>query len=167
MVRVLTIDVSNLWRLQNQHGLFLDTRADPNFLEMFSDFLHIEFSYSRDKQIGDARIIYPANKSHLENLLDQYFLIASYPDRERRLQEIFGPPIHEPSKEYFGEEHAFVAGALPDRHASWDDQALKEWLSEPIEGYASPRFVKLITIDVTTKDERTAKEQLTDMTSVL
>lgn len=136
LVRIVMIDVRNLWRLQAQKGLFLRVHVDPTFLEMFSGFLHIEFPWSSNR-VGSEADIYPENKSHLEVLLDQYFLIRSYPERRKQLEEIFGPPIYEGPQDYIGEPSYFVDDTFPPVHESWSDESLAEWLLEPEEVYTS------------------------------
>jgi hypothetical protein len=51
LVRMVTVDVRNLWRLQAQKGLFLYIHVDANLLEMFSLFLHIEFPWKADRKL--------------------------------------------------------------------------------------------------------------------
>lgn len=69
---LLRIDVSNLWRLQAQRGVFL-----------FCPYENIEKIYDFDRIIFPAGVkpsreardrIYPVRKSQLEILLDQYFM---------------------------------------------------------------------------------------------
>jgi FRG domain/Phage integrase, N-terminal SAM-like domain len=55
LVRMVTVDVRNLWRLQAQKGLFLDIHVDANLLEMFSLFLHIEFPWKTDRKVDFAK----------------------------------------------------------------------------------------------------------------
>jgi hypothetical protein len=137
LVRIVRPDVRNLWRLQSQRGLFLEVHVEPVLLEMFSELLHIEFPFSPDRRMLPAREMCPANKSHLETLLDQYFLIAQYPNRTRELEAIFGPPIRFGPEKLDGERAFFIDDQLPPRHASWDESSLATWLSEPDEPYRS------------------------------
>jgi hypothetical protein len=136
LVRLVTLDVRNLWRLQAQKGLFLDIHVDANLLEMFSLFLHIEFPWKADRKVGDERDIYPENKSHLETLLDQYFLIETYPARERQMQAIFGPVIHSGPQDYKGEPRYFINETFPDEHESWSTSTCTQRLLEPEEIYS-------------------------------
>jgi hypothetical protein len=55
LVRLVTVDVRNLWRLQAQKGLFLDIHVDANLLEMFSLFFHIEFPWKADRKVDFAK----------------------------------------------------------------------------------------------------------------
>jgi FRG domain len=55
LVRLVTVDVRNLWRLQAQKGLFLDIHVDANLLEMFSLLLHIEFPWKADSKVDFAK----------------------------------------------------------------------------------------------------------------
>lgn len=82
MVRILEVDVSNLWRLQAQHGLFVEAHAS------------LEFVYPPDKIVFphapalkqiDRALIYPDRKSHLELCIDNYLHLQA---AEEGLREI-------------------------------------------------------------------------------
>lgn len=85
LVEIIEIDVKNLWRLQAQEGLFLKSNVDYSMLEMFSCFQYIYFPQDGKTKLFEKGQIYPQEKSHLEILLDQYFLIDSYPDRQKKI----------------------------------------------------------------------------------
>ncbi len=67
---VLRITVPNLWRLEAQAGVFLFLSA-PNF-ESWYDFDRITFPRGSYKEIA-AEDVFPARRSRLEVLIDQYF----------------------------------------------------------------------------------------------
>ncbi len=74
-------DVANLWRLQAQHGLFLETRTD---IERIWPLDRIVF-----RQIGgspriERRRIYPDRRSHLEQMIDQHLVLKA---REEKMRE--------------------------------------------------------------------------------
>ena len=150
---MVDIDVNNLWRLQAQSGLVLDVRVDYAMLEMFSFFLHIEFPRKETNDIDVYNKYYPVNKSHMELLLDQYFLIESYPERERQLLEIFKHKIYTGPKDYVGEPASFVNGASPPRHDSWSDKVLSEWLREPVEKYDNSGNSRIETLILNPTDD--------------
>lgn len=135
LVRVVDIDVKNLWRLHAQSGLFIDMRVDANLFEMFSHMLHIYFPLpsQHDAKLNDK--YYPKNKSHVELLLDQHFLIETYDDREARLEAIFDSVIKVGDPESLGEERAFNEAQLPEVHPSWSEATLAPWKIEPNEVY--------------------------------
>ncbi len=86
---LLEIDVTHLWRLQAQKGVFL-FMPDPNFEETYA-LDRIVFPYSGPVQSPSRDDIYPLRRSPLEILLDHYF------DNERKL--IRGKQV----KEWFSE----------------------------------------------------------------
>lgn len=136
LTEIVEINVQNLWRLQAQQGAFLRCHVEPGLLEMFSFFLHIYFPQERDPEILPPQQIYPEEKSHLEVLLDQYFLIASYPERERQMEEIFGTKITISEDVVEREVKSyFIDNELPPTHSSWTDFSFRSWLKEPDEKY--------------------------------
>ena len=147
LVRLVKVDVKNLWRLQCQQGVFLDVRVDPTLLEMFSYFLHIEFPWSGDRRVGDDSKVYPVNKSHLEILLDQYFLIATYPQRQKQLDRMFDAKIEVYPEKFEGETSFFVENLLPPVHSSWENAAIGRWLEEPDERYTELPLPRTIIIE--------------------
>jgi len=86
LTELIEIDVRNLWRLQAQAGVFLRCHIDPAFLEMFSCFLHIHFPQQSDTALDSTESIYPSHKSHLEVLLDQYFLVQLLRRTQRSIE---------------------------------------------------------------------------------
>jgi hypothetical protein len=147
LVRVIEIGVKNLWRLQAQKGIFLDIRVDPNFFEMFSFMLHIYFPLPEHHDGSLNAKYYPVNKSHVELLLDQHFLIETYEDREKHLLEMFGTKITAGHLDFTGEAKCFKGESYPDVHASWTNDALAPWLIEPDEIYEGDSRVHTLTID--------------------
>jgi len=143
LVELIEIDVNNLWRLQAQEGAFLKSHVDEKFLEMMSCFLHIYFPQNTKLKILEKDKIYPINKSHLEVLLEQYFLIDTYNDRNNFLTELGGEPIVEilPSQIQDAVESFFKTNKIPDIHKSWKTEFAKSWLIEVKEDYDETNFV--------------------------
>lgn len=147
LTELIEIDVKNLWRLQAQQGLFLKCQVDYVTLEMFSCFLHIHFPQNEKTKIFEQELIYPNSKSHLEVLLDQYFLIDSYPKRQMDMEAIYDVTIKitdnyvlKAMKTYF------INDQLPPIHNSWDKDINKLWLIEPDEKYNQEKANINITI---------------------
>jgi hypothetical protein len=135
--------VQNLWRLQAQEGAFLRCHADPALLEMFSFFLHIHFPQESGVKVLDSEKVYPTSKSHLEVLLDQYFLINSYPERRKQVEEIFGPSVITVPEDSIREDiqSFFIDNKVPTKHESWNTYFAKKWLQEPNEYYSDDDFI--------------------------
>jgi hypothetical protein len=66
----LSVDVTNLWRLQAQKGLFLESKIP---LDAIYDPDRILFPHTDQNSPIDPGLIYPKQKSHLELQLDHYF----------------------------------------------------------------------------------------------
>lgn len=136
LAEIINIDVRNLWRLQAQEGEFLRCHVDPSFLEMFSCFLHIHFPQECGIEVLEQARVYPSERSHIEVLLDQYFLIDSYPERTRKLEETFGQSFVISEESMRKEIVAYFKDhEIPEDHESWGTPAAKEWLREPDEKY--------------------------------
>ena len=135
LAEIVEIDVKNLWRLQAQEGAFLRCHVDHEFLEMHSSMLHISFPQTGEKSNIIEEKIYPKEKSHLEVLLDHYFLIDSYSDRFERMQELFGNVINLQDEGLVEKEIAsfFIDGIIPEPHKSWKMESIEQWLIEPDE----------------------------------
>ncbi len=68
----LQLQVADLWRLEAQHGVFFYCPVD-RFEEVVYDFDRIVFPHTGQVEWPPENMIYPDRKSHLEQLLDQYF----------------------------------------------------------------------------------------------
>ncbi|MEQ1694947.1 MAG: FRG domain-containing protein [Hyphomicrobiaceae bacterium] len=149
LVRVVELDVRNLWRLQAQRGLFLKIHVDPNLLEMFSHLLHIYFPQSNKQSTIEDRQVYPPNRSHLETLLDQYFLIRSYPERRQKMNEVFGHEmVIAEDRVRASQKKQFKTGDFPPIHPSWNMLAISGWLEEPDDQFLGEGNLKQVTIVV-------------------
>lgn len=70
-INMVTIEVPNLWRLEAQRGVFLDCGVNWDFHYPMDRILFPYSGYPASPTRGD---IYPARKSQLEILLEQYFM---------------------------------------------------------------------------------------------
>ena len=136
LVRIIEIDVLNLWRLQAQRGLFVQVHVDPTALEMFSGFFRILFPYQGPLEDLSRESVYPSNRSHLETLLEQYLSSESFAEAETAMAQIYtvrhtfeGPIGVDPQ--------VFVDKCLPEPHRSWSHSSTQLWLSEPDERFPS------------------------------
>lgn len=83
-VRFLTTDVSNLWRLQAQNGVFLDAQLP---IEQLYPFDRIIFPQTNLPLPFEERLIYPDRQSHLEQQIAIYRKIVERQEGLRRLWE--------------------------------------------------------------------------------
>lgn len=149
LTEIVDIDVKNLWRLQAQKGVFLRCHVDPSLLEMFSFFLHIYFPQQTGLNVLAKEKVYPNAKSHLEVLLDQYFLINTYEARNRMMQTLFQHTITVPESAIKQEmESYFIENKLPEIHSSWQSEYAKRWFQEPDEKYTETGQDQKITLVV-------------------
>jgi FRG domain len=133
LVRVLEIDVQNLWRLQAQDGLFIDVHVDPMFLEMYSFFFRIVFPYSGPYRSVQRESVYPSKRSHLELLFEEYTSHKNRIAGIARLEEMGFHRIPMSEKPFYGEPSSFKSGRLPPILASWKNTTLAPWRIEPGE----------------------------------
>ncbi len=71
VLRFLQVEVSNLWRLQAQSGLFLEAQRDIAPIWLFD---RIIFAQTGAGPAIERRRIYPDRRSHLEQMIDDYRL---------------------------------------------------------------------------------------------
>lgn len=130
---LITIDVQNLWRLQAQHGTFLYCPYE-NF-EHFYDLDRIFFPF-KPSPVFDKDKIFPNRKSHLEILLDQYFmneqLIEGTKNLPKSIKKLTMPFF--PSGEKYDPE-VFIGGNPPPRLDSWNPINLQSWISAKHESF--------------------------------
>jgi hypothetical protein len=146
LVRILEIDVHNLWRLQAQHGLFIAINASPDLLEAMSPFFRILFPHKAARSKIDRTSIYPAHKSHLELLLDEYFSNERALDGIEKCRELGLYNSTVVVDLGLGDVSAFRGGELPPRLQSWNDNATNLWRMEPDERLSDTRSRSSIRI---------------------
>lgn len=127
-IELIEVGVPNLWRLEAQFGVFLYCPFDG--LESWYAPDWILFPHSSPVATPTAEEVYPARKSSLEILLDQYF--ASERSREgsarlRATAEKLGwvrttvPPIHDRIDQYLVTDNL-------NKLRSWHPEAIDPWL---------------------------------------
>ena len=137
----IQIDVSNLWRLQAQHGVFLYSSFDwHNFHAMD----RILFPYSGYPSYPVRENIYPTHKSHLEQLLDQYFDVEESAFGNEHLREMIREMQNQGHEMLVTDydtvsdariEKALTLGRNTPQHPSWSEENLAAWKSVPSENY--------------------------------
>jgi hypothetical protein len=152
-VRLVEIDVRNLWRLQAQHGVFIESHIAADILEPQSGFFRILFPYTGPLKGVPRSMIYPDKKSHLELLLDQFFDEERFSEDLKRAEGFFGPPIcigfsDKTQLAQIAPDPIFPEGA----HPSWAAEATR-WLKEPDERFTETHSSRVITLQVR-RDER-------------
>lgn len=120
----LEIAVPDLWRLEAQHGCFLF--SPYNNLEQLYDFDRIFFPNTHVLRDVKHEDIYPKRKSHLEILLDQYFMNEQMIENKNtwNLEGVKLFILKAPTSGYNSD--VFPNGL--SQHTSWTDSELRPWL---------------------------------------
>jgi hypothetical protein len=131
-LEVVTIDLSQLWRLQAQHGTFVYCNYNWE-VDFPMDCICFPFSGCPSYPTRDA--IYPEHKSPLEIVLDRYFEWERGKSARAKFREMFEQVrAKNPSAEWIdapsmpGNYHPEVLrhGELPVLE-SWQEHRLKSW----------------------------------------
>lgn len=130
----VVVDVSNLWRLQAQAGVFLHVNIDWDVIYPMD---RIVFPYKSFPAKPTREMIYPEQRSALEQLLDHYF---DYERGKLTSEELrrFVAELQAKGRSAFAVtmktwdqgvySPAFVDGAVRlKKLASWDESALAPW----------------------------------------
>ncbi len=131
----LELTVPDLWRLEAQHGRFLFCPYDN--VERLYDFDRILFHNTHPLGSVAREDVYPERKSHLEILLDQYFMNERMIDAERawRPEGVKQIVIEAPTS---GCDPDVFPKGLPE-HPSWAAGALRQWLELRAELFNNAR----------------------------
>lgn len=131
----LELDVPDLWRLEAQHGCFMFCPY-KNF-EWIYDFDRILFPNTKPLSGIGLDEVYPRRKSHLEILLDQYFMNERMIESERTMDRSKVNTVFLKAPEGGCSPDIFPQG-LPE-HPSWSMTTLKPWLNLAGESFYDSR----------------------------
>jgi FRG domain-containing protein len=140
--RAINLEIPELWRIQAQRGVFLHYPFDASFEARIFDFDRIAFPTERDPGVLARLIpeedIYPTQKSDLEVLLDQFFMLEMLAEGSRIIEDdsLF-PKVYFEAPPDGVEAECFGPSGLPV-HESWEPSRLAKWLS-PEEEHWTPR----------------------------
>ena len=149
-MELINSDVSNLWRLESQHGCFLfcDYNWDVDF-----PMDRILFPQSSYPSWPTREIIYPPQKSPLELLIDQYFDVEQKTFGSEWLREQFQKRQAEGAQFFWHDDdeaytQGYREGALRGTEiqpaASWEAAKLKAWT-----GFATEKMEETLGAPVT------------------
>jgi hypothetical protein len=133
-MRLLELEVGNLWRLQSQKGLFLDVPlAGLPYWEDFFPFHKIIFPHTKKyKSKIPIEVIYPKRKSRLEIKLDQYFREEDVINGLDRAEKMGIKVTLTPwESDYF----LFFDGQKPAIDSDWEKVENEKWASHSVEPY--------------------------------
>lgn len=133
VLKIIQVDVSNLWRLQSQKGVFVFSNYNWESLYPMDK---IVFPYSGYPSYPPKETIYPVHKSHLEQLLDQYFaneasitfnkMMIGYFAELKKQGKFAEVNVIKPFYNYV-DANAFIDAGSLSHHPSWNDAALEAW----------------------------------------
>lgn len=138
--RLVRINVANLWRLEAQHGLFLEF-LDESLAEQLRDIaVRIHFPAEQITEEEHA-LLYPLRKSSLEIILDQWF----YRHEVETVMEHFSSPTKRVLIKRRSYPGAFVWRQIPELSPQWVGEHA-EWFVpdvEPISVLSSRKIVSV------------------------
>lgn len=163
-LRAIKVDIPGLWRIQAQRGVFLEYPFDTSFERRVFDFDRIVFPTERDPAVVKGLIpeedIYPAQKSDLEILLDQFFMLERMDEGSRLADELSMFTKIQWEAPSDGIEHeCFGPGGLPV-HESWQPNRMAEWLSPEEERWSARSGAPKATIRYPSIGESPTKIQV-------
>lgn len=143
----ISFQVSNLWRLETQAGLFLFNPCDD--IESIYDFDRIVFPCGSNDSILPESYIYPDRKSKLEIQLDEYFSERKRLRNFERLQ----------SENSFRKVPVFIEDGdvypplinetcFPEFLPSWNENEVGQWLTYDCESYFNVVRGKTLSIPI-------------------
>jgi hypothetical protein len=135
-IELVTTPVSNLWRLESQHGVFL--YCAPGNWDVWYEMDKILFPYRGYPAYPPKDVIYPNKKSSLENLLDHFFVEERRAKGRklllRELEKASIPLFVDDGPSDFYTPKYFKNGRL-EPHPSWDRAFMKAWQDAGTEPY--------------------------------
>lgn len=120
---LIKINVDNLWRLENQEGLFLHFINEDGIKKLRGRSIRIHFP-SNPISDEEKLYIYPNKKSHLENIIDQWFYRIGIEDLFKKFDNSEIKTNKIVRRTYPG---AFAWRKLPEFNHEWEGM-ISNWL---------------------------------------
>lgn len=138
-IETVSVDVNNLWRLQAQHGHFL--RVNHTWYNVY-DMDRIEFPWTGLPAYPPRHQIYPTQKSHLEQLLDEFEALEArrkgQQNMEKMLSELEAKGVKIRREQWITDPKRYAASAFfkaPVSLEMWGKKRLSPWLLESQEKF--------------------------------
>ena len=165
-LRFLEFHVPDLWRLQAQHGVFLDCPYAN--IEDHYPFDRIVFPLKNTKCPVASAEIYPERKSRLEQLLDRYFQTEAQRATLSWLYEIGQGKnivlnLRDPEKP---PDHLVKSGRIP-QEPSWSDINLRNWLTAPNESFSRVRTNERVRLRLPSQPQRAGRAASSNIRKLL
>lgn len=142
----IRLSVPNLWRLEAQHGVFLFCPFAN--LEHIYDLDRIVFPFTGPIDKPPQSLIYPQRKSHLEILLDQFFMTEEMLKNEQAMREINSFRIIQFPSRQRQYQPELVRNGLPPRLASWDQVKLALWNQVTSESFSAGQTSERLVLSI-------------------
>jgi hypothetical protein len=131
-IELVTAPVPNLWRLESQHGVFL--YCIPANWDGWYEMDKIIFPYRGYPAYPPKDVIYPNEKSSLENLLDHFFVEETRRAGREEILKVVTVRLRADAPPDFYSPKYFKDGQL-EPHPSWDQAILKTWEDANTESF--------------------------------
>lgn len=140
-IEPVSVDVRNLWRLEAQNGHFL--YVDHDWYTVY-DMDRIEFPWTGLPAYPPRHQIYPAQKSHLEQLLDEFEALEQrrigQQNMNKMIEELKGKGVKFQMTHWITDpqrykKSVFAEALIPLE--SWSKEKLSPWLLERQEQFHS------------------------------
>lgn len=139
-LQVVQLDVANLWRLQAQHGLFLEFQDEEAVPDLQSIAIRVHFPTEQITE-QEQTYLYPIRKSALENVLDQWFYRHEI---DTMMNDLQGIPRRLVVKRY-SYPGAFQWRTIPELPPQWvGEQA--SWFLPKVEPSTVLQFSNFVSI---------------------
>jgi len=148
----LNIDVSNLWRLQAQHGVFLFFPYDSRFEKFIYHFDRIIFPFTGLISSPLESEIFPERKSQLEILLEQFFMNEVLIEGNQFIKrDVWDFVWQLPQIPYIPK--MLINGELPPSHNSWQKLKIESWLRQDDERYHAALSETSLRLEVDSSED--------------
>ena len=144
---ILRLEVPDLWRIEAQKSVFIYCPYDN--IEDIYPFDRILFSELDSNDELQKDVFFPADKSFLEQLIDQFFcreVLVRFDENIRRLQQKCKKVVvTRLSSSWHNCERSFLTRPFVPKHWSWQKGKRQSWLSSP-EEHTKPRTSQWIQL---------------------
>jgi len=136
--KLIKILVDNLWRLENQFGLFLEFYDETLIFELREMSIRIHYPTVKLNE-SENKLIYPEQKSHLETVIDEWFYRYGIEVTLNKMQTKYQIQVNR-NRSYPG---VFKWRNIPLKGDEWE---LKKWNNSPVEIFSNLKEYNEINI---------------------
>jgi hypothetical protein len=137
--KIVHVEVPNLWRLEAQKGIFLQSNLDG--FERIYDLDRIVFPPTKTVSYPKSNEIYPDRKSNLEKLLDQWIMLERLKAGSDAFEQIVGGNITKLTVKPENYPEEVILAMEINNHSSWNS-ILNDWLPTKRESFFAVKQAK-------------------------